>query len=77
MSVTEETVSDLLVWFMAQLISMEVTAGRFREAVSPAFLSVKQQGLQMEMAIEEGVSRHQEMRRDSSRGDLRIETLSD
>lgn len=47
----------------------------FLEAVKPTFLSGKQQGLRMEMAVEEGVSWHPEMGRDSSRGDLRVETL--
>lgn len=49
----------------AELISMEATPGHVLEAVKPSFLSEKQQGLWMEMAVEEGVSRHPKMGRDS------------
>lgn len=56
---------------------MEATPGHVLEAVKPTFLSGKQQSLRMEMAVEEGVSQHPEMGRDSSRGDLRGETLTE
>lgn len=54
---------------------MEATPGHVLEAVKPTFLSGKQQGLWMGMSVEEGISQHPEMGRDSSRGDLSVETL--
>lgn len=52
---------------------MEATPGHVLEAVKPTFLSGKQQSLRMEMAVEEGVSRHPEMGRDSLRGETLTE----